>query len=174
MTLEEIAEKEGLIYLLNQLFIDMVKEGSAEKRFDIRNDNWELIVETHHEFLSKKLKEKEEAFNEKFKSYPHKLTGKEIDPIEILAMTNPHKQSAEAIVSLIISNTASQYSEEWKPDKVYTKEELIKIVESFAKQEVKKAEIKAQDKVLLEACNAGVLDSDWHDNWIERVYYKHF
>lgn len=44
------------------------------------------------------------------------------------------KYSAEDIVSLIISNTASQYSEEWKPDIVYTKEELIKIVQSYAKQ----------------------------------------
>lgn len=49
------------------------------------------------------------------------------------------EQSAEEIVSLIISNTASQYSEEWKPDIVYTKEELIKIVESYKDLCVKKA-----------------------------------
>ena len=49
------------------------------------------------------------------------------------------EQSAEEIVGLIISNTASQYSEEWKPDTIYTKEDLIKIVQSYANQEVKKA-----------------------------------
>lgn len=60
MTLEEIAEKEGLVYLLNQLFIDMVKEDSKVKRFGIHKDNWELIIETHHELLSTKLKEQRE------------------------------------------------------------------------------------------------------------------
>ena len=54
-------------------------------------------------------------------------------------MTDKPEQSAEEIVGLIISNTASQYSEEWKPDIVYTKEDLIKIVQSYANQEVKKA-----------------------------------
>ena len=47
--------------------------------------------------------------------------------------------SAEEIISLIISNTASQFSGEWKPDIVYTKEELIEIVESFATKRVKEA-----------------------------------
>ncbi len=51
-------------------------------------------------------------------------------------MTN---NTPKEIVSLIISNTASQYPEDWKPYKVYTKEELIEIAESFAQQEVKKA-----------------------------------
>ena len=54
-------------------------------------------------------------------------------------MTDTTQQSAEDIVNLIISNTASQYSEEWKPDTVYMKKELIKITESFAKQEVKES-----------------------------------
>lgn len=49
------------------------------------------------------------------------------------------KERAEEIVNLIISNTASQYSEEWKPDIVYTKEQLIEFVQSFAKQEVERA-----------------------------------
>ena len=49
------------------------------------------------------------------------------------------KERAEEMVNLIISNTASQYSEEWKPDIVYTKEQLIEFVESFAKQEVERA-----------------------------------
>lgn len=47
--------------------------------------------------------------------------------------------TAEEIISLIISNTASQFSGEWKPDIVYTKEELIEIVESFATKRVKEA-----------------------------------
>ena len=54
--------------------------------------------------------------------------------------------SADEIVSLIISNTASQYSEKWKPDKVYTKEELIEIVKSYAKSCVKKANEKQREK----------------------------
>ena len=42
--------------------------------------------------------------------------------------------NAKEIVELIISNTASQYSGEWKPDKVYTKDELIQMVtESLSK-----------------------------------------
>ena len=52
---------------------------------------------------------------------------------------NTPKKRVDEIVNLIISNTASQYSEEWKPDIVYTKEQLIELVESFAKQEVERA-----------------------------------
>ena len=62
-------------------------------------------------------------------------------------MTDKPKYSAEDIVSLIISNTASQYSEEWKPDIVHTKEELIKIVQSYANQEVKKALDEERERV---------------------------
>ena len=54
-------------------------------------------------------------------------------------MTDKPTESAEEIVNLIISNTASQYSEEWKPDIVYTKEELIEIVQSFQDQCVREA-----------------------------------
>ena len=53
--------------------------------------------------------------------------------------------SAEEIISLIISNTASQFSAEWKPDIVYTKEELIEIVESFATKRVKEANRKQRN-----------------------------
>lgn len=63
-------------------------------------------------------------------------------------MTDKPKYSAEDIVSLIISNTASQYSEEWKPDTIYTKEDLIKIVQSYANQEVKKACEKQREKIM--------------------------
>lgn len=42
--------------------------------------------------------------------------------------------NAKEIVELIISNTASQYSTEWKPDKVYSKNELIKLVEQSCSQ----------------------------------------
>lgn len=65
--------------------------------------------------------------------------------------TKPNnKMTAEEIVNLIISNTASQYSEEWKPDVVYTKEELIKIVESYAQSLLKK-KLKEQREICAEA-----------------------
>ena len=49
--------------------------------------------------------------------------------------------NVEELVSLIISNTASQYSEEWKPDKVYTKDELIELAESMFVQPISEEEI---------------------------------
>lgn len=49
-------------------------------------------------------------------------------------LTKEHKyMEAKELVSLIISNTASQFSGEWKPDKVYSKDELIEIVDSYSK-----------------------------------------
>ncbi len=64
-------------------------------------------------------------------------------------MTKP-KESAEEIVNLIISNTASQYSEEWKPDIVYTKEELIEIVKSFQDQCAREAIKEERERVVME------------------------
>ncbi len=43
--------------------------------------------------------------------------------------------SPEELVTLIIENTASQYSTEFKPKRIYSKDELIAILKSHLKPE---------------------------------------
>ena len=43
--IKKILETEGAAYMLNQLFIDLVKENDVEKRHDIHKHNWDNVLD---------------------------------------------------------------------------------------------------------------------------------
>ena len=80
-------------------------------------------------------------FNEKFKNYPYKLTGKEIDPIDILEMTDTTQQSAEEQAKVVYSRMTSfaNYDQMNGIEKSWFLKCIKEGLESFAKQEVKES-----------------------------------